>query len=64
MSKNIISSILFTIGMCIIWCAALNSAAGIGVGLCFGVAFAASVGLISKGRKKPDSENNTNEVVK
>ena len=62
MSRNIIGTILFTIGMCFIWCAALHSAAGIGVGICFGAAFAASWGLISKGRNKTDGRENSDEV--
>ncbi len=64
MVKNIIAAVLFCIGMSFIWCAALHSAAGIGVGIVFGAAFAASTGLILKGRKKTGSENNTDEVVK
>lgn len=64
MAKNIISVVLFGIGMSCIWCVALHSAAGIGLGILFGVAFAAPMGLIFKGREKTDSEKNTDEVVK
>ncbi len=64
MVKNIVSAVLFGIGMSCIWCVALHSAAGIGLGILFGVAFASSIGLIRKGRKKTDSEKNTDEVVK
>lgn len=64
MAKNIISAVLFGIGMSCIWCVALHSAAGIGLGILFGVAFAISTGLIHKGREKTDSEKNTDEVVK
>ena len=56
MYKSIISAVLFAIGMSCIWCVALHSAAGIGLGILFGVAFAISTGLIHKGRKTTDSE--------
>lgn len=62
--KTVISVLCFTIGMCLIWSVALHSAAGAGIGLCFGAAFGTSVGLFGKGRKKTDSEKNTDEVVK
>lgn len=64
MAKNIISAVLFGIGMSCIWCVALHSAAGIGLGILFGVAFAISTGLIHKGREKTDNENKKDEVVK
>ena len=50
--------------MCLIWSVAMHSAAGAGIGLCFGAAFGTSVGLFGKGRKKTDSENKKDEVVK
>ena len=62
--KDIISVLCFTIGMCLIWSVALHSAAGVGVGLCFGAAFGISTGLFARGRKKTDSENKKDEVVK
>ena len=62
--KDIISVLCFTAGMCLIWSVALHSAAGIGVGLCFGAAFGTSTGLFARGRKKTDREIKKDEVVK
>lgn len=60
--KTVISVLCFTIGMCLIWSVALHSAAGVGVGLCIGVAFAAAQGIIFKSRK--NKKEKTDEVVK
>ena len=62
--KTVISVLCFSIGMCLIWSVAMHSAAGAGIGLCFGAAFGTSVGLFGKGRKKTDSENKKDEVEK